>query len=217
MKTNNKIIEILIWVVTVAPFIYLALIWNQVPEQIETHFDLNGQVNGTQSKTTFTVLMGILQLFIYAALRYAPGLSVFSNQQPANYDRLRLGVTLFISGLMSWLLYRSVTGPTGNDARIIWMAVMGLLVLLGNYLPSLRPNFFVGVRTPWTLFNETVWRKTHQMTGRLWMVGGVLGILLLILVPADWQLGTTFILLTILVVVPVVYSYWEFRNQKKLA
>ena len=215
MKTINKPLEALILAILVAPFIYAALVWNQLPAEIVSHYDFQGRANDTQAKETFTLFMAGLQAFVYGLLRYVPGAGVFSNIQTTNYQRLRLAVTLFLSGLMAWMVY-SATQPKGaQNPLLILLMVFGLLAAIGNYMTTLRPNFFVGIRTPWTLFNETVWRKTHQMTGRLWVGGSVLGAVLMFLVPTDWQMGLLLTIVGILTMVPIVYSYVVFRQEKQ--
>ena len=92
---------------------------------------------------------------------------------------------------------------------------MALLAAIGNYITTVRPNFFVGIRTPWTLFNETVWRKTHQLAGRVWVGGSILGAILLLLVPTAWQLPVLLTVVGILVIIPTVYSYIVFRQEKQ--
>jgi uncharacterized membrane protein len=95
-------------------------------------------------------------------------------------------------------------------------AFIGILIaLLGNYFQSIRPNYFIGIRTPWTLENETVWKKTHRLGGRLWFGGGLIIIILTLILGNNKAIAITFTsIIAILVIVPIVYSYFEFLKQK---
>lgn len=215
MKTINKPLEALIVAIIVAPFVYAALVWDELPAQIVSHYDFQGRANDTQAKGTFMLLMAGLQAFIYVLLRFVPGAGVFPNEQTMNYHRLRFAVTLFLSGLTTWMIFNA-TQPAGSQSpSLILLMVFGLLAAIGNYMTTLRPNFFVGIRTPWTLFNETVWRKTHQMAGRFWVGGSVLGAILLFLIPTEWQVALLLTVVGILSLVPIVYSYLVFRKEKQ--
>ncbi|MCV6631065.1 MAG: SdpI family protein, partial [Flavobacteriaceae bacterium] len=105
--------------------------------------------------------------------------------------------------------------------RSNWLvAGVGLLFLvLGNFFKTIQPNYFVGIRTPWTLEHPTVWKKTHILGGKLWFVGGlVLVVLAFVLSRKIAFMGLTSITI-VLVMVPVVYSYMVFqkiRKQKKI-
>lgn len=98
------------------------------------------------------------------------------------------------------------------------IALMGImLALFGNYFQAIRPNYFIGIRTPWTLHSEQVWKKTHYIGGRLWMIGGVLITILSFIIHNNHVLGVLFgVLLFILVIIPVVFSYVEFRKEKNM-
>ena len=215
MKTTNKPLEWLILAAIVAPFLYAALVWNQLPARVATHFDMQGRVDGTQGKETFLLLMAGLQVLLYALLRFVPGAGVFANNQTGNYHRLRLVVTLFLSGVVAWIIYAATHPDMVQDSLPISLMVMALLAAIGNYMTTVRPNFFVGIRTPWTLFNETVWRKTHQFAGRLWVGGSLVGAILLWLIPTVWQMPVLLGMVAVLVIVPTVYSYVVFRQEKQ--
>jgi uncharacterized membrane protein len=90
--------------------------------------------------------------------------------------------------------------------------------MLGNYFQTVRPNYFIGIRTPWTLENEQLWKKTHRMGGKLWVAGGVLIAVISIFINNNTALAITFgAILSIMVIVPVVYSYIEYLKAKNLS
>ncbi len=89
--------------------------------------------------------------------------------------------------------------------------------MLGNYFQTIRSNYFIGIRTPWTLENEQVWKKTHLLGGRIWMAGGLLIVILSFIITDNHSLMIAFgILCFIMVIIPVIFSYTEFRKEKNL-
>ncbi|WP_315816322.1 SdpI family protein [Paraflavitalea speifideaquila] len=132
------------------------------------------------------------------------------------YHELRFVLTVFMSGLSIYLLYITKAGGMENPQWLI--ALIGLLlVMMGNYFQALRPNYFVGIRTPWTLENEVVWKKTHYLGGRLWMAGGLLIIIVSFVINSHLPLIIVAgAILLIMVVVPIGFSFLEFRRQSVL-
>ncbi|MEK7167698.1 MAG: SdpI family protein, partial [Patescibacteria group bacterium] len=88
-------------------------------------------------------------------------------------------------------------------------------IVLGNYLGKIKPNWFMGIRTPWTLSSEVVWNKTHRMGGRLFII---LGLTLMIVpwLPALWGMILLFSGIILLVLGTFIYSYIAYRQEKSL-
>lgn len=94
--------------------------------------------------------------------------------------------------------------------------IIGLLYLiLGNYFKTIKANYFIGIRTPWTLENETVWKETHKLGGKLWFIGGLILILSSLLLEKQTNFTLFIIVTAIISIIPVVYSYLKFQNVKK--
>ena len=116
-----------------------------------------------------------------------------------------------MSALAIFILY-SVQNGTCNASFIF--AIIGLLfAFLGNYFKTIKPNYFIGIRTPWTLENEEVWRKTHLLGGKMWFVGGLIMALTFVL-PESLSLYVFLGITAIISVIPIVYSYLEFKKIK---
>ena len=96
--------------------------------------------------------------------------------------------------------------------RYIFAGVGLLLCLIGNYMHTIKPNYFAGLRLPWTLNNEDNWRKTHLLAGKLWFIGGLATAILCLLVPDTVAIVLFFIATIVLVLVPVIYSYRLYRK-----
>ena len=213
MKKNpeNKSFVITTLLCLVPMALGLAL-YARLPEQLPTHWDWQGNVNGYMSKPA--VVLG-LPLF-FAAMN---GLMHFSLRA----DPKRANIIGNIRVLIRWTMpvvsliilpytYLWALGWQQIPMEKLIPVLVGLLIMgLGNYLPKCRQNYTSGIKLPWTLYDEDNWNRTHRVAGRLWMVGG-LGIM----VSAFWG-GSTLLLAVILAItlIPGIYSYCLYRKKQK--
>ena len=205
--------ECLLWILILIPFIYLWLIWNSLPLQIATHFDFGGNPNGWTDKNNLIFLLGGLGIGTYIIMLFIPILDPKKKIEKMGdkYFSLRLLMTFFMTGISVYILYN------GNGNKINPGLIIGFLGLffavLGNYFQTVKPNYFIGIRTPWTLENEKIWKRTHRLAGWLWMAGGLLILLFSFITQSNSLLWIVFGIITgILVIVPVVFSYIEFKK-----
>lgn len=214
---NKYLKESVLWALIILPYAYLATIWHKLPDRVPTHFNIEGNVDDWSSKTSLLFLPGALGLGIYFLMLVIP---VFDpkrkiQQMGEKYYTFRFMFTFFFSVLAIYLLYISNTGSLKKPNMLI--ALMGaFFAMLGNYFQTVRPNYFIGIRTPWTLENEHIWRKTHRLGGRIWMTGGVLIVILSFFISNNYVLAITFgVLLFVMAIVPMLFSYIEYLRVKK--
>jgi uncharacterized membrane protein len=207
--------ELVLWILIVLPYVYLAMIWSKLPDQVPTHFNLAGNPDDWSSRTALLFLPGALGAGIYLLMLLIPFLDPKRKlrQMGSKYYTFRFLLSGFFSVFAIYLLYISSTGSMRSPNLLI--ALIGLLfALLGNYFQAVRPNYFIGIRTPWTLENENVWKKTHLLAGRIWMVGGILIAAICFFITNNLALAILFgTLLSVMVIVPLGYSYLEFQKE----
>ena len=87
-----------------------------------------------------------------------------------------------------------------------------MIALLGNVLGKVRRNFFVGIRTPWTIANEQVWNATHRLCAKTFFAGGLLGLVAVILRAPFWLPVTAVI---VAVLIPVIYSLMFYKQLER--
>lgn len=201
------------WLLLAAPVIYQLVALGDLSAEIPSHWNMRGEVD-TYSPGWVLLLVN---LGVYLLLRFIPKIDprkknyeIFSG----TYYKIRLGVTTFLSLIVAMAIAVG-TGVMLPVQRLVMMGVLLLLSFMGNYMVTVRPNWFLGIRTPWTLENAEVWRKTHFLAGRLWFWGGLLGIVQALLLPLSLLPYFTFGLLFIFVLIPVVYSYFLHRQLSK--
>lgn len=213
MKKNpeNKSFVITTLLCLVPMALGLAL-YARLPEQLPTHWDWQGNVNGYMSKPA--VVLG-LPLF-FAAMNGLMHFSLRADPKRANIiGNIRILIRWTMPVLSLIILpytYLWALGWQQIPMEKLIPVLVGLLIMgLGNYLPKCRQNYTSGIKLPWTLYDGDNWNRTHRMAGRLWMVGG-LGIM----VSAFWG-GGTLLLAVILAItlIPGIYSYCLYRKKQK--
>lgn len=205
--------EIPFLAIALIPFAYLGYIWNRLPEEVPMHWNGAGEIDRYGDKkellVTLFMLVGITY-FIFLIIPYIDPKQKLQNMGK-KLNSLRMILTIFMSGLAVFILY-SVQQKNSNPSFIF--SIIGLLfAFLGNYFKTIKPNYFIGIKTPWALENEEVWKKTHLMGGKLWFIGGLLMALTFVL-PNKIQFYTFMVIVAVISIVPIVYSYLEFKKIK---
>jgi uncharacterized membrane protein len=205
----------------VAPFCAVALLWARLPERVPIHWNIHGQVNGYAGRgfgALFVPCMNLLMVLLIALVaRIDPRLRRQTEEARASslrvFKSVRLAFSFFLAVLAVTVLCIAVGMPL-DLSRILAAGLSLLFLVLGNLMGKIRPNYFVGVRTPWTLESPEVWQKTHRLAGRI-MVGGAL---LLLAGAVALPREATFVLLlpvvVVMALVPVIYSYVAYKKQQ---
>jgi uncharacterized membrane protein len=217
MKINFKK-EIFYLLISAIPYVYLAFIYKGLPGTVPTHFGIHGEINGWSSRTSLWFIPASLTIAISFLFLLLPIIDPKRrlNSNSGKFEHIRFIVVLFIAGLSCFCLYISKAQHIEHLNKFMF-AFLGLFfAALGNFFPSLKPNYFIGIRSPWALENETVWKRTHQMAGKLWVAGGILLMILAFILPDNGILGKAALPLLIFIsIVPVLYSYIIWRKVKK--
>jgi uncharacterized membrane protein len=210
---NKYFKESILWILILLPFVYLSTIWTELPARIPTHFDLGGNPNGWSDKNSLIYLLASLGIGTYLLMLFIPWFDPKKKiqQMGEKYYSLRVLMTVFMTLISVYILY------SGNGNKINPNLLMGLIgafyAVFGNYLQTVKPNYFIGFRTPWTLENEQTWKRTHRLAGRMWMLGGLFIVITSFALNSNVTLGILFATITmIIVIVPIIYSYIEFKK-----
>ena len=211
MIKKNKGTLILTSIVILIPIIIGLLLWNKLPEQIPTHWNIDGEVDGWSSKTFAVFGLPAFLLVIHWICVFASTADPKSKNYHPKMIQLVLWICPVLGLVLGSLAYAVALGYTLN-VQIIMPLLVGLMFLIvGNLLPKCRQSYTIGIKLPWTLASEENWNKTHRFSGKVWVIGGVFTM-------ASAFIGSFWILLGVLVVMvalPIIYSYRYYSKNEK--
>jgi uncharacterized membrane protein len=201
--------------VVLAALVATIVAYPSLPATVPIHWDAHGHVNGWGPKWSLFLYgpgMMLVMVLMFSALPWLSPRKFAIDSFRATY----LYIMIVIVGMLAYchlLILMSSLGSVGGFVLDISRAVEGgiclLIALLGNVLGKVRRNFFVGIRTPWTIANEQVWNATHRFAAKTFFAGGLLGLLAVILRAPFW-LPVTAILVAALV--PAIYSLVFYKQ-----
>jgi uncharacterized membrane protein len=215
---TTKMTSIFVLTLIIVALLAGALLWNKLPDQMASHWNVNDQVNGTMSKFWGVLLMPLITLGMFALFLILPNIDPLK----ANIEKFRETFNLFIVLIVLFMLYVyaltlawSLGFQNFKMSAALLPFVGVLFVAIGYMLRKAKRNYFIGIRTPWTLSSDSVWDKTHQLGSVLFIISGVFAIaggffggmtaFWLMFIPL---IGSTLFL--------VVYSYFLYRNETKI-
>ncbi len=206
MKSKLLWLEILL---LLAPFAALALLWSALPDRVPVHWNLHNEIDRWEPKGFGLLFPPLLAVGMLLLLHVLPRLDPKLRQRMGDESRmpavlavLRVAIAAFLLVVFSIQIFAAL--GYNFSGRILLDACLILFAVLGNYLTALQPNYFVGIRTPWTLENADTWRATHRLGGRLMFFGSIVLLLL------QFLLSETACLVALLVAVSalVIWAFW---------
>jgi uncharacterized membrane protein len=217
----NKILNRLVWVIALLPGVYVAMVWNSLPEKVAMHFDFNGKPDryGNKSELVLmTILLFVVSLVVYYLMvninRIDP--KRYARENSSRFQKIGFVIVLFLSSLTTFIIYSSVHGGGRMDINLVLAGVCLLLAVIGNYMPNIKPNYFAGIRLPWTLESPENWRATHALAGKIWFLGGLVLCVTCFLLPQKTAFIVVMTGILLMVLIPSVYS-WRFYQKQKNA
>lgn len=201
----------------VATFILSAVFYSQLPDPMPIHWNSAGQADDYAPRFIGAFLLPVIMLFIYLLLLVVPRIDPRQkNIERFNdtYTLLRHGILLFMAYIHAVVFYSVLSH---QDTLVVSFVVGGvgiLFMVIGNYMPRMRSNWFMGIRTPWTLSSEFVWRKTHRLGGRLFILAGLL-IFLTAFLRTELTVFAIVLAVVLASLVPIIYSYLLYKQEQE--
>ncbi|MDP1544740.1 MAG: SdpI family protein [Anaerolineales bacterium] len=213
---TTKLTSIIVLILIGAAVIVGALFWNQLPEQMASHWNANDEVDSYLPKFWGVWMMPLVTLGMFALFLVIPSIDPLK----ANIAQFRGVFNLFILFITAFMLYMhglTLAWSLGYEFRMsaAMLPFMGILfVFVGYMLRQAKRNWFIGIRTPWTLSSDTVWDKTHQLGSVLFIVSGAFAFL------GAFFGGPTAMWLTLVPVIGsalflVIYSFVLYQREMK--
>lgn len=203
-----------LWLLILSTFLLGLYLAPHLPERLPTHWNIRGEVDAYGSRAFVLYFQPLLTLGLYLLFLFLPLL----DPRRANYTRfsgtyqfLKVLLVVFYTGLQLVVLATGL-GYLADPTLFVRLGVPLLFVFFGNVMGQIKHNYFVGIKTPWTLASEEVWRRTHRAAGRLWVVCGLIGVLAAFL-PSPTGAYLFFAALAAAAIVPIIHSYLLWRAQ----
>lgn len=199
--------------VCLLPIFAGAYFYPRLPETMATHFGFDGTPNGYSSRFTAAITLPALLLALHLLCCFGGARGLSRGTESAATRRVILWVCPLVSALCSTVTLGTALGGEMHITTLVPSALGILFLVMGNYMPKIRPNHTLGVRTPWTYASEENWRYTHRVTGFAWVAGGLLTLVLSLL--RLWNGITTALLLGLVAGVPIIASYLYYRRHDR--
>lgn len=216
MKFNLKK-EIIVMIIALIPLAYLLIIWNSLPEIIPVHWNYKGEVDEVGSKSSLLLIPFLLPILTYLILTVIPFIDPKKKLENMGntLHRIKFVLTLFMAILALFIIYSSKAGTFMNPNTIF--ILMGVLFMIfGNYFKVIKPNYFIGIRTPWTVNDDYNWKLTHRFSSGLWMIGGLIIVISGFLFSNKINFILFLIMTGVLAIIPFIYSYKLFRDASRM-
>lgn len=187
----------------------------QLPPTVPSHWNLHGEVTGYAPRWVAAFLLPATLLGMRVGATWLPRLDPLGK----NYERfidtywVVVNSVLLVMGVLHVAMLANGLGAPVSMGRLAPAGLGILLMLLGNVLGRVEPNWFVGIRTPWTLSSEQVWRKTHRVGAWVFVAAGA-GLAGISLTPGLVSIPVLACALGVVAVVPVVYSYYLWKAEQ---
>jgi uncharacterized membrane protein len=217
MKKELTWMDGIVLVIWALPLLYLLSVYPLLGPTLPLHFNIQGTPDSWGSRAEFIGVIAFLSgISLGAALlfRFLPRIDPKKQAKYSGVVFVRIGyaLVLFMSVISVTIIHATTHGRYSFPDRFIY-SVLGLFfAYLGNLMNNVKPNYFFGIRTPWALENEEVWRKTHQLAARLWLPGGLLLVVLSLILHGEVMHASFIAIVLVLGIVPVVYSYFYYRK-----
>ncbi len=211
---------ILAIVLLAAPAILAAILYPGLPDSIPVHFNADGQADKYDHKSSIWLHTSILFVIGLGVYFLVSNIHKIDPKKTASvsidtYKAIAMLVVVFLAVInTSMVLSMANTFPSFSLQKVVLPAVGLLIAVIGYFMRNIKPNYFMGLRLPWTLEDEDNWAATHQFAAKLWVPGGLLMAVSSVLFPFMTAFIITMALTLLLVLIPVIYSYRFFKNKK---
>lgn len=183
-----------------------------LPQKIPSHWNSQGEIDAYSSKNFFLFFYPSLTLAIYLLMLFLPLIDPLRKNYhkfARPYYLIRLSLIVFLAGLYFYSILSAFSSKIPINRFIIPFLSL-LFAVIGLMMPKIKKNYFVGVRTPWTLQSEEVWQKTHQFAGKTMTASALLAFFTIFLGKSAFGIFITLVLVGALL--PIAYSYYIYRK-----
>jgi immunity protein, SdpI family len=210
---KTEILPILLIVFSIISSFYF---FQQMPEKIPTHWNFKGEIDNWGSSLSHLLTINLVMIGMYLLFLSLP----YIDPRRERYEQFKKVYHIFKNILLLFftiILFITNLSALGYDIDVgtyIPLLVGILFIAIGNYMPKIKMNWFMGIRTPWTLSSEKTWNKTHLLGGKLFMISGLL-IAIQGFIPENYRLPIFILAIAIILIGTIFGSYLIYLKTKK--
>ena len=201
-------------IIILLPVLAGLILWNRLPDPVPTHFNVYNEADGWSSKPFAVFVLPLVVLALHWLCVLGSSFDKYNAEQHHKVFGIVYWICPAVSLLCGGLMYSFALGYTWNISRVMLPLIGVLFIVIGNYLPKVKPNRTLGIKLPWTFASEENWHATHRFGGKVWVIGGCV-LLLCMFLPAQSMVWILLSAIFIMVLVPTVYSYLYYRKHEK--
>ncbi len=211
---KNPRLRILTYLLAVGSLLLAAILYPSLPEQIPTNWNMDGTVTYSSRYTLFaTAGMGLLFAVLFDILPKIDPRRRNYEKFGGFYDMFCVLMQIFMLFTNGIIITESLRPGTLSVPMAVMLGIGVLFVITGNFMPKVKSNFYMGIRTPWTLSSDEVWRRTHRLGGRCFFLAGLIFIICAFLPDRGFIFCTAAALIVALI--PCLMSYIWWRQEQK--
>jgi uncharacterized membrane protein len=188
-----------------------------LPATMPIHWGANGEADGFATKINAMILTVGIMALIYFIIAFIPRI----DPRKENYKYFSKTYNILLNAVLLLFFFINMStilqglGYNVPMSYIVPIIVGIIFIIIGNYLQRVRSNYFMGIRTPWTLSNENVWKKTHRLSGKIFFISGLL-ILISAFLPDEYKSVIILVTIVFCVAVPYLYSYLVYKKEMNM-
>lgn len=213
MIKKNKFKLIISSLVTLSPIIFGIIMWNKLPEAMNSHWGFDGQADGLMLKPVFVFLIPSVFLLLHWVCIYV---TFYVDKKNKNQTEKATNLTIWLLPVMS--VFTNTIGYSaslGNKLNVssLSFAFLGFsFIAIGNYLPKCKQNNTLGIKLPWTFASEENWNATHRFAGKVWVITGIIMVFMTVL-PINFVVALLLPLILAAALIPTVYSARHYKKE----
>lgn len=202
------------------PFIFTAFQYSGLPDTIPVHFGADGKADGFGPKSSIwlhTSILSVIGLGVYLLIANLHKIDPKKSAQVSaeTFKSLAIIILLFLT-----IINLSISLSMSNQSldfgleRIVLPAIGLLISVMGYFMRDIKPNYFIGLRLPWTLEDDENWAATHELAAKLWIPAGLLMVAAAIIFPFKFAFIITITTTLIIVLIPAIFSFRYYRKKQ---
>ena len=173
-----SLVDLVVLIIGLLPIGYLIYMYPTMPAIVPTHFGINGKPDSFDPKSQLVIIECVLigiSFLVYLLMKFMSAIDPkrYAEFNQSRYNKLGVVIVIFCA-IIAVVITCGASQKSFNVGNLIFALAGLLFIFMGNLMYNIKPSYFVGIRTPWTLESPDNWRATHHLAGKLFVAGGII-------------------------------------------